>query len=169
MQPYLICSGSVRFVNTSMQIDIEKNLKYKFYLDEKMEEVNFDEKEEFSDLKFETKEKANTNYYELPKFIQNERDLKQIEKDFSDYLYRNSKLTLYKIDSLKLSSKQEENLEDFKIRVQDRLNEKIDLEIEKLKNKYEKENSDFETKISKLYDKLDKEKEKLQPLQPIQF
>ncbi|QEZ88908.1 ATP-binding protein [Aliarcobacter cibarius] len=158
MQPYLICSGSVRFVNTSMQIDIEKNLKYKFYLDEKMEEVNFDEKEEFSDLKFETKEKANTNYYELPKFIQNERDLKQIEKDFSDYLYRNSKLTLYKIDSLKLSSKQEENLEDFKIRVQDRLNEKIDLEIEKLKNKYEKENSDFETKISKLYDKLDKEK-----------
>src|SRR5574344_151560 len=158
MQQYLICSGSVRFVNTSMQIDIEKNLKYKFYLDEKMEEVNFDEKEEFSDLKFETKEKANTNYYELPKFIQNERDLKQIEKDFSDYLYRNSKLTLYKIDSLKLSSKQEENLEDFKIRVQDRLNEKIDLEIEKLKNKYEKENSDFETKISKLYDKLDKEK-----------
>ena len=158
MQPYLICSGSVRFVNTSMQIDIEKNLKYKFYLDEKMEEVNFDEKEEFSDLKFETKEKANTNYYELPKFIQNERDLKQLEKDFSDYLYRNSKLTLYKIDSLKLSSKQEENLEDFKIRVQDRLNEKIDLEIEKLKNKYEKENSDFETKISKLYDKLDKEK-----------
>src|SRR5574344_820300 len=158
MQPYLICSGSVRFVNTSMQIDIEKNLKYKFYLDEKMEEVNFDEKEEFSDLKFETKENATTNYYELPKFIQNERDLKQIEKDFSDYLYRNSKLTLYKIDSLKLSSKQEENLEDFKIRVQDRLNEKIDLEIEKLKNKYEKENSDFETKISKLYDKLDKEK-----------
>lgn len=158
MQPYLLCSNTVRFVNASMSIDFEKSQKYKYYLDENMKEINFEEKEELGEIRFETKEKVNSNYYELPEFIQNEKELKQIEKDFVDYLYRNSKLTLFKIDSLKLFSKQDESLEDFRIRVQDRLNEKIDEQLEKLKAKYQKENDAIELKISKLYEKLDKEK-----------
>ncbi|QKF73029.1 YjgR domain-containing protein [Aliarcobacter faecis] len=159
LQPYLLCSGSIRFVNTSKAIDVEESIKYKFYLDENMKEINFDEKEELLlETKFEIKEKANSNYYEVPNFIKNEKDLKQIEKDFTDYLYRNSKLSLYKIDSLKLSSKQDETLQDFRIRVQDRLNEKVDLELEKIKAKYQKENDSLDLKLSKLYERLDKEK-----------
>lgn len=159
LQPYLLCSGSIRFVNTSKAIDVEESIKYKFYLDENMKEINFDEKEELLlETKFEIKEKANSNYYEVPNFIKNEKDLKQIEKDFTDYLYRNSKLSLYKIDSLKLSSKQDETLQDFRIRVQDRLNEKVDLELEKIKTKYQKENDSLDLKLSKLYERLDKEK-----------
>lgn len=159
LQPYLLCSASIRFVNTSKAIDVEESIKYKFYLDENMKEINFDEKEELLlETKFEIKEKANSNYYEVPNFIKNEKDLKQIEKDFTDYLYRNSKLSLYKIDSLKLSSKQDETLQDFRIRVQDRLNEKVDLELEKIKAKYQKENDSLDLKLSKLYERLDKEK-----------
>lgn len=157
MQAYLLCSSSVRYVNSTKTIDVEESVKYKFYLDENMKEINFDEKEELPETKFETKEKLNSTYYEIPKFIKNEKDLKQLEKDFSDYLYRNSKLTLYKIDSLKISSKQDESLEDFRIRVQDRLNEKIDLELEKIKTKYLKDSDSLDLKLSKLYEKLDKE------------
>ncbi len=158
MQPYLLCSNTIRFVNTSMNIDFEKNQKCKYYLDENMKEINFEEKEDLDEIRLETKEKVNSNYYEIPDFIQNEKALKQVEKDFIDYLYRNSKLTLFKIDSLKLFSKQDESLENFRIRVQDRLNEKIDEQLEKLKAKYQKENDAIELKISKLYEKLDKEK-----------
>ena len=158
MQPYLLCSNTIRFVNTSMNIDFEKNQKCKYYLDENMKEINFEEKEDLDEIRFETKEKVNSNYYEIPDFIQNEKALKQVEKDFIDYLYRNSKLTLFKIDSLKLFSKKDESLENFRIRVQDRLNEKIDEQLEKLKAKYQKENDAIELKISKLYEKLDKEK-----------
>lgn len=158
MQPYLLCSNTIRFVNTSMNIDFEKSQKCKYYLDENMKEINFEEKEDLDEIRFETKEKVNSNYYEIPDFIQNEKALKQVEKDFIDYLYRNSKLTLFKIDSLKLFSKQDESLENFRIRVQDRLNEKIDEQLEKLKAKYQKENDAIELKISKLYEKLDKEK-----------
>ena len=158
MQPYLLCSNTIRFVNTSMNIDFEKNQKCKYYLDENMKEINFEEKEDLDEIRLETKEKVNSNYYEIPDFIQNEKALKQVEKDFIDYLYRNSKLTLFKIDSLKLFSKQDESLENFRIRVQDRLNEKIDEQLEKLKIKYQKENDAIELKISKLYEKLDKEK-----------
>ncbi|RXJ85368.1 ATP-binding protein [Arcobacter cloacae] len=159
LQPYLICSCDIHYVNTSKDIDLKTNESFKIYLDETMKEINFDEKEELESNSYDTKEKANSFYYEIPSFIQNERELKSIEKSFADYVYRNSKLTLYKNDALKITSKQEESLSDFKIRLQDRLNEKIDLEVEKLQEKFKKENDSFEKKLNSLYEKLQREQQ----------
>lgn len=157
LQPYLICSCDVHYIDAPKNIDFEEKISYKIYLDENMKNIDFEEKEELGNNSFEEKEKPNSFYYELPSFIQKEKDLKVIEKDFMDYIYRNSKLTLYKNEFLKITSKQTESLNDFKIRLQDRLNEKIDLEVEKLKIKFVKENDSIETKLSKLYEKLQKE------------
>lgn len=157
LQPYLICSCDVHYIDGPKNIDFEEKISYKIYLDENMKNIDFEKKEELRNNSFEEKEKPNSFYYELPSFIQKEKDLKAIEKDFMDYIYRNSKLTLYKNEFLKITSKQTESLNDFKIRLQDRLNEKIDLEVEKLKVKFVKENDSIETKLSKLYEKLQKE------------
>ncbi|MFX4154572.1 ATP-binding protein [Aliarcobacter butzleri] len=157
LQPYLICSCDIHYIDAPKNIDFEEKISYKIYLDENMKNIDFKEKEELRNNSFEEKEKPNSFYYELPSFIQKEKDLKVIEKDFMDYIYRNSKLTLYKNEFLKITSKQTESLNDFKIRLQDRLNEKIDLEVEKLKVKFVKENDSIETKLSKLYEKLQKE------------
>lgn len=157
LQPYLICSCDVHYIDAPKNIDFEEKISYKIYLDENMKNIDFEEKEELENNSFEEKEKPNSFYYELPSFIQKEKDLKVIEKDFMDYIYRSSKLTLYKNEFLKITSKQTESLNDFKIRLQDRLNEKIDLEVEKLKIKFVKENDSIETKLSKLYEKLQKE------------
>ncbi|MFW3440636.1 ATP-binding protein [Aliarcobacter butzleri] len=157
LQPYLICSCDVHYIDAPKNIDFEEKISYKIYLDENMKNIDFEEKEELGNNSFEEKEKPNSFYYELPSFIQKEKDLKVIEKDFMDYIYRNSKLILYKNEFLKITSKQTESLNDFKIRLQDRLNEKIDLEVEKLKVKFVKENDSIETKLSKLYEKLQKE------------
>lgn len=157
LQPYLICSCDVHYIDAPKNIDFEEKISYKIYLDENMKNIDFEEKEELGNNSFEEKEKPNSFYYELPSFIQKEKDLKVIEKDFTDYIYRNSKLTLYKNEFLKITSKQTESLNDFKIRLQDRLNEKIDFEVEKLKVKFVKENDSIETKLSKLYEKLQKE------------
>ncbi|MFY4743175.1 ATP-binding protein [Aliarcobacter butzleri] len=157
LQPYLICSCDIHYIDAPKNIDFEEKISYKIYLDENMKNMDFEEKEELRNNSFEEKEKPNSFYYELPSFIQKEKDLKVIEKDFMDYIYRNSKLTLYKNEFLKITSKQTESLNDFKIRLQDRLNEKIDLEVEKLKVKFVKENDSIETKLSKLYEKLQKE------------
>ncbi|WP_323589727.1 ATP-binding protein [Aliarcobacter butzleri] len=157
LQPYLICSCDVHYIDAPKNIDFEEKISYKIYLDENMKNIDFEEKEELGNNSFEEKEKPNSFYYELPSFVQKEKDLKAIEKDFMDYIYRNSKLTLYKNEFLKITSKQTESLNDFKIRLQDRLNEKIDLEVEKLKVKFVKENDSIEIKLSKLYEKLQKE------------
>ena len=157
LQGYLSFSCNIHFINISKGIDLEKSESFKIYLDESMTSINFEEKEEFSTSYLEDKERPNSSYYNLPSNIFNEKALKAIEKDFSDYIYRNTKLVLYKNDTLKLVSKQDESLVDFKIRLQDRLNEKIDEEVEKLQIKFKKENDSIEDKLSKLFDKLEKE------------
>lgn len=159
MQGYLLFSSSVHYLYTLKNVDLKEQIYFKIYLDEKAKEINFDEREDILTNNFDEKEKINSFYYELPSFIQNEKELKILERNFADYVYRNFKLTLYKNDILKISSKQYESLDDFKIRIQDRLNEQIDEKIENLKQKFEKENSLLEQKISKLFDKLEKEEQ----------
>ena len=159
MQGYLLFSCSVHYLYTLKNVDLKENINFKIYLDEKASQINFEEREDVLTHTFDEKEKTNSFYYELPSFIQNEKELKLLERDFADYVYRNFKLTLYKNDTLKISSKQYESLDDFKIRIQDRLNEQIDEKIENLKQKFEKENTLLEQKISKLFEKLKKEEQ----------
>ena len=159
MQGYLLFSCSVHYLYTLKNVDLKENINFKIYLDEKASQINFEEREDVLTDSFDEKEKPNSFYYELPSFIQNEKELKLLERDFADYVYRNFKLTLYKNDTLKISSKQYESLDDFKIRIQDRLNEQIDEKIENLKQKFEKENTLLEQKISKLFEKLKKEEQ----------
>ena len=159
MQGYLLFSCNVHYLYTLKNVDLKENINFKIYLDEKATQINFEEREDVLTDTFDEKEKTNSFYYELPSFIQNEKELKLLERDFADYVYRNFKLTLYKNDTLKISSKQYESLDDFKIRIQDRLNEQIDEKIENLKQKFEKENTLLEQKISKLFEKLKKEEQ----------
>lgn len=157
LQGYLVFKCSVHFSDTAKNIDLTSELNYKFYLQKEAQNINFEELEEFKLNSFETTQRVNSNYYETPIFIQNEKELKQIQKDFTDYIYRNTKLSLFKNDTLKIISKQNESLTDFKIRIQDRLNEKIDEQLENLQIKFKKTNDTIEDKLNKLFDKLQKE------------
>lgn len=157
LQGYLVFKCSVHFSDTAKNIDLTNELNYRFYLQKETSNVNFEEIEEFKENSFETNERVNSNYYETPIFIQNEKELKQIQKDFTDFIYRNSKLSLFKNEELKIISKQNESLTNFKIRIQDRLNEKIDEQIESLQEKFSKTNDSIDDKLNKLFDKLGKE------------
>jgi hypothetical protein len=158
LQPYLLCSSSINFVNSSKGIDKKRAINCKIYLDENIDEIDFEEKEDVQDDTFETSNRTNSIFYELPSFLQNERELKLLQKQFNNHIYRNEKLKLYKNSRLKITSKQDESLNDFRARVQDRLNEKIDEEVEKLQIKFEKNQTSLEKKLEKLYVKLEKEK-----------
>lgn len=152
LQPYLELRAKIKFVNASKNIDIDENIAYAYYLTDDMREINFDESEEaFGGGSSEIKK---AEFYELPTFVQNDRDIKKIEKDFSDYLYRNRKLTLYKNDALKLHSKDGEGLADFKLRLKDRVNERVDELVSKLKERFAKDNERLEAKLVRLNERL---------------
>lgn len=159
MQPFLLASCELNYYSTSKNIDVKQEIIQKIYLDETDSEINWEDSEELDENEFSRTEKSNSSYYNIPTFMQNSREIKLLQKDFTNRVYQNNKLTLYRNAKLKLTSKQDESLVDFKIRVQDRLNEAIDENVEKLQIKYEKEEKRLETKLEKLYVKLEKEKD----------
>ena len=67
------------------------------------------------------------------------------------------KLTLYKVPKLKMESKVDESLEEFKIRVKDKLREKRDIAEEKLRVKYEKRMDVLKKRLERAIAKLKKE------------
>jgi len=159
MQPYLLASSEINFYSAAKDIDLKKQIIEKIYLDETNLEVNWDDYESLKEKVFTRNGKINSSYYNLPNFMLNIRDLKKIHKDFTNKIYKNNVLILYKNKPLKLLSKQNESLEDFKIRIQDRLNENIDEEVEKLQMKFQKDEKRLENKLNDLYVKLEKEKD----------
>jgi hypothetical protein len=159
MQAYLLASCELNFFSASKNIDSKQNIIHKIYLDETDSDIKWQDKEEIEETTFPDCEKTNSSFYNIPSFIQNAKELKSIQRDFTNLIYQNNKLTLFNIKKLKLTSKQDESLTDFKIRAQDRLNESVDEKIEKLQIKYEKYESRLEIKLEKLYVKLEKEKD----------
>jgi hypothetical protein len=157
--PNIIANATVRFYNAKRDIDIEKEVYLKIPLTSTMEEIEFD-KALFNDDDFSFYDSSAPNkidYTPLPNFILEAKNENSIEKKFSDYLYRNEKLTLYKIEEIKLESNVNEELRAFKIRVQDFLKEQKEQKIETLKHKYEKKRSSIERKYNRALERLEKE------------
>ncbi len=161
MQGYLLLSCNLNFFNAIKNIDLKKQIIEKIYIDETDSSVNWEDKEILEEINFLDKQKRDSSFYNLPSFLQNAKRVELIKKEFINRVYQNEKLTLYQNKKLKLISKQDETLTDFKIRMQDRLNERVDEEIEKLQIKYKKEEKRLETKLEKLYIKLEREKDQV--------
>lgn len=153
MQPYLTASAQVRYVNASKQIDDVEQVHFAYYLRDEMKQIDFNDAETALGAG-EQQERRGAHYYDVPAFVLNEREVKSLERDFSDYLYRHKKLTLYKNDAFKLHSKEGESLVDFRLRLQDRLHEKVDAEVDKLKDKFRKDNDGIEQKLVRLQERL---------------
>ena len=157
--PYLLANGTVHFYNAKRAIDDEESFYFKYPLDARLKEIEWDQGEENDDdfdLYDVTPVEA-CDYAPLPDFITELKNLKPLEKSFADYLYRNERLTLYRVPELKLESELHESEEDFRVRVANYLKEEKEEEIEKLKKKYSKKRDALERKLSRAMEKLQKE------------
>jgi hypothetical protein len=90
----------------------------------------------------------------VPEGANDARELKEIEKSLSDYLYYNTRLKIKVHQELELFQRPNETERDFKIRLQQAAREKRDEEVDELEQKYER-------KIERLEDKLRKEEQDL--------
>ena len=157
--PYLLANGTVHLYNAKRAIDEEENFYFKYPLDEHLKDIEWEDGEPNED-DFDLYDIAPVeacSYAPLPAFITSMKNLKPLEKSFADYLYRNEKVTLYRVEKLKLESELHESEEDFKIRLAEYLKEEREEEIEKLKAKYEKKRDALERKLSRAMEKLEKE------------
>ena len=158
-EPWLLAEGSVRFYNTKRNIDTVEDLSLRLYLDEAFNRADWEEAEscDFGLDECLPEPPSNSSYYPLPPIFSRMDDLKTLTKQFSDHLYQNRRLILFRARSLKLESTVGESLVDFKVRLADQLKEKRELEIEKLQEKYRTKQDRLETRLESAMAKVEKE------------
>ncbi len=158
-EPYLVANATIRYYNAKRAIDEEEEFYYKYYIDDRLKKINWDQGEVNSD-DFELYDIAcsqNATFAPLAKFISEADSLKTFEKEFANYLYHQKLLTLYRVPTLKLESKVDEDLKAFKIRVADTLNVKLDEALEKLRVQFDKKKESLDRKYQRAIQKLEKE------------
>ena len=149
-EPWLLASGSVRFYNAKRNIDKVEEHFFKLYLDDDFERTGWDDAEvcDYGMDDCSDNPPSESSFYPLPSSFTRLNDLKGQVKAFSDYLYQEKRLTLFRAKGMTIESEAGESLGDFKVRLSDQLKEKKEEEIEKLQEKYK-------TKQRRLEDKLD--------------
>jgi hypothetical protein len=158
-KPYLFAEAKVRFVNATRGIDVEKSFTQAFYLDKSISNIDFRRSEDLKiDLRlYDKKPLEQSKFHALPKFVEEMKSFKALEKEFSDYLYRTNKIELYKCTALKAESKPGQSIEDFKISLAELIRDKKAEAVDKLRKKYGAKGDRLQDKYARLKTKLAKE------------
>ena len=98
-----------------------------------------------------------SHFAALPKVVLEDRSLKKAIVELKETLYRTKELILFRCSPLKLESKVHESRADFLVRVQDRLTERKESEIEKLQERYAKKEKTLTTRLLRAKERVDKE------------
>ncbi len=157
--PTVAASVKVGYSDSKRGIDITKAKE--IYIDLTVINIcNWDDSEELDEplSSFATKPPKDAKYRHLPESILEDKGLKQCQRELKRYIYANSKLELYKCPKLRLESNIDESLEDFKIRVNDILQEKKEEAIEELKDKFKAKEDRLNSQLTKAMQMVEKEK-----------
>jgi len=160
-EPYLLANATVKYYDAKRGIDEEEEIYLRLYLDEKDKDIDF-EKAQNNDDDFDLYDVDpldGCEYMGLPNFILEAKNLKSIEKEFSDYLYHNKRLTLFRYPKLKLESDLNESKQSFMVRAVNYLKDLKEEELERIGKKFEKKREIFERKHQRALEKLQKEED----------
>ena len=97
-------------------------------------------------------------FAELPGFAMNAANYKQVEKDFSEWLYRNERAEVFSCPALKEWSALEETAGDFRVRLGQEAREVRDAAINKLRDTAAKKMSVIESRLQTAQGQLAKQK-----------
>jgi len=154
-------SASVRFYNAKRNIDQVVEVNQQLYLDDSFARLDW---KDAVDTDYPLNDCLSTppsesSYYPLPSAFADLKDLKGVSKSFSDYLYQNRKLELFKVSTLSLESEPGETLGDFKVRLGDHLREQKEEAVQKLEDKYRTKQERLEQKLIRAMTKVEKEQQ----------
>ena len=93
--------------------------------------------------------------------VDDEKTINDLKKDFIEWIYRNAPITIYRNEELKLSSRVDESLEDFKTRCEEASQTDSEAAIKKITDAYAKKKAAAESKLMKEELKLEKLEETL--------
>ncbi|CAA6820739.1 MAG: FIG00495827: hypothetical protein [uncultured Sulfurovum sp.] len=147
----------LHYFNQSKNIDENEELclNLELYEEDKIEWENAQSME--SCPNYSDNKPSLATYASLPSEISQDKGLKKTQKELINWLYKNQRLTLYKTTSPRLTSTSNESLGDFKVRLKDILDDKKEMEIDKLQIRYDKKEKTLLKRLQRAQDKVDKE------------
>ncbi len=115
------------------------------------------QEDEIDFSRFPRQAPADAKLKKIPDFIREDKGLRSVKKILEETLYQQRKLELYRCKSPKMESSPYESQADFKVRLQDRLNDKKEEEIDRLKERYEKRGTVLQDRLRRAEARVEKE------------
>jgi len=157
--PTLGALAKVHFYNQRKGIDEERELVLSLAVDKNQKILDWEEarekEENFENYPHSAPSKA--KFQPLPKVILDDKGLKRAIRELKESLYREQNLELLRCVKPKLESKANESEVDFKVRLQDMLNDKKENEIEKLQTRFSKKEKMLLDRLSRAKERVEKE------------
>lgn len=138
-RPYLGIKAEAYFYNQSKGIDKHQESHIFLPLDDEALYLDWDGviHQEIDLGSFTQQQPTQGHFSALPSFIKKDKDLKEASAAAQNWIYQTQHLTLFSCKPLRLDSKLDESEVDFKIRLQDTLNQKKEEEIVKLQARFD--------------------------------
>ena len=155
----IVANVEVSFFNQSRGIDEKEIETLELILDSSYRDIDWGLAEvvESDFMRLSTQKPNEAKLKKLPQFIYKDKRLRDSSKALSDWLYHERRLELFRNKLPKLESKPYETLGDFKVRLQDILNEKKDIEIDKLKERYSRKEQTLQDRLNRALERVEKE------------
>ncbi|CAA6828039.1 MAG: FIG00495827: hypothetical protein [uncultured Sulfurovum sp.] len=151
--------AKVHFYNQRKGIDEEKELILSLPISSTQRSIDWQEAiqedESFENYTHSAPSKA--KFQSLPKVVLEDKGLKRAVKELKETLYQEQHLPLLRCKSLKLESQVGESESDFKVRIQDSLDDKKEQEIEKLQARFDKKEKTLLTRLNRAKERVEKE------------
>jgi len=117
--------------------------------------------DEIPSNEFDSRPLPEATFADLVYPFDDEKNVSDLADDFSDWLYRNYQLTLYRNPDLKLVSEVDESKEDFTARTQQAGKTNLEDDFEKIRAKYAKQKKSLEDKLVREELELEKDQQTL--------
>ena len=157
--PLLCAKSSIHFYSQARGIDEERTSMLSLMLEGDEQRISWEEareeEDDFTNLPHTAPK--NAKFHTLPKVILQDKGLKKAIRELKDMLYQEKYLELYRCKSPKMESKLSESHADFIVRVQDRLNDKKEEQIEKLKTRYASKEKTLQNRLTRAKERIAKE------------
>ena len=160
-EPEVLAVGQVRFYDTKRNIDNAKAINKLAQAPDSFGRVDWESAvvsenwERNLGGQPDHPEGIKVSYTPIAETMNSSKEMTKVEKDFSDWLYRNEKMVSLEHTALKLAQSSDESPEAFQMRLQQEAREKRDKELDELQDKYEDKLKVLEKKIRKEEHDLD--------------
>jgi len=162
-RPALIGKAQIWYANRSYNVNSQERLTVLLPEMNKRGLVQWQDYviDEIPTSEFEAQALPEASFADLSYPFDDEKNVSSLASDFTDWLFRNRQLTLYRNPDLKLVSEVGESKEDFINRSQDAGSSSADKALETIQAKFAKQKKSIEDKLLKEELELDRDKQVL--------